>query len=96
MAEGINDRDQLAEEVLAEHARISEHLTDDQMRDIVVTRQAQYYAPADGWRVAPPDDPAMRRHLIEDDARDADFADAVLGKMREIDARRPPGWDRTR
>lgn len=91
MAEGIDDRDQLAEEVLAEHARISEQLTDAQMRDILVTRQANYYAPADGWRVAAPDDPAMRRHLIEDEALDADFADAVLGKMREIAAGRPTG-----
>ena len=47
--------------------------------------EAMSWVLADGWVVAPPDDPRMRRFLlIEDEEHPPEFADAVLAKMAEI------------
>jgi hypothetical protein len=74
-----------ADAVLDEEARASEHLTDAELWDRDVLSWADFYMTADCWLVDP-NDPATRCFLIEGDQMHEDFADAVLAKMRELDA----------
>jgi hypothetical protein len=52
----------------------------------LVEEIAQSYVLADGWLIADPQDPEMRRHLLEEDGLDAAMAIEVLLRMEEIAA----------
>ena len=89
----MDDLIKWADAVLDEHARRSEHLTEEEMFNLRVTEEAERYTLADGWEISHPDDPRMRRYLLDDEGMHPDFADAVLAKMRDLTRNRPPGWD---
>jgi hypothetical protein len=71
---------------------VSEQLTDAEPRDRVVLKAAEFYVLvddvfADGcWVIADPDDPRMRTYLTEEEGMTPEVADAVLAKMRELEA----------
>jgi hypothetical protein len=55
---------------------------------IYAVEMAAFCTLADGWLIAHPDDPEMRRWLVEDEGCDKAFADAVLARMRKLGAAR--------
>jgi hypothetical protein len=77
-----------AENVLDDIERLPAELPDDELRDREAGWYADFYTLEDGWLIADPDDPAMRRWLVEDEGMGGDFADRVLAKMRELAAAR--------
>lgn len=77
-----------ADKVLDDSARLSEDLTEDELRQRQAFWYADFYTLNDGWLIAAPDDPAMRNRLIEEEGMSPDFADEVLAKMRELAAAR--------
>jgi hypothetical protein len=70
----------------------SESLPEDLTEEELLEHQAKWYAEFftldDGWLVAPPDDPAMRDHLLNQEGMSPDLTDLVLAKMRELAAAR--------
>jgi hypothetical protein len=73
-----------AEKVLDESAQLPEELPADELREHEVTWYADFYTLGDGWLIAGPDDPAMRRWLTEDEGMSPEFADEILNKMKEL------------
>jgi hypothetical protein len=73
-----------ADKVLEDSARLSEDLTEDELRERQVAWFADFYTLQDGWLVADPDDQAMRDLLIGEEGMSPDLADQVLAKMREL------------
>jgi hypothetical protein len=89
MTEEILDRvERWADKVAAESERLPEDLTEDQLLEQQAIWYADFFTVEDGWLVAPPDDPAMRDRLLNDEGMSPDLADRVLAKMREIGAGR--------
>jgi hypothetical protein len=77
-----------AEKVADDSENLSEDLTDDELRERQAVWYAEFFTLDDGWLVAPPDDPAMRDRLIDEEGMSPDLADQVLAKMRELAAAR--------
>jgi hypothetical protein len=73
-----------ADKVLEDSARLSEDLTEDELRERQVAWFADFYTLQDGWLVADPDDQAMRDLLIGEEGMSPDLVDQVLAKMREL------------
>jgi hypothetical protein len=87
-AEYLDRLEQWAGNVLDDSARLSEDLTEDELRERQVLWYADFYTLNDGWLIADPDDPAMRDLLIAEEGMSPDLADQVLAKMRELAAAR--------
>jgi hypothetical protein len=77
-----------AGKVLDDSARLSQDLTEDELRERQVLWYADFYTLNDGWLIADPDDRAMRDLLIAEEGMSPDLADQVLAKMRELAAAR--------
>jgi hypothetical protein len=76
-----------ADKVTADSESLPEDLTDDELLERQATWYAEFFTLDDGWLVAPPDDPAMRDRLLNEEGMSPDLADLVLVKMRERGAR---------
>jgi hypothetical protein len=76
-----------ADKVTADSESLSEDLTDDELLERQAEWYAEFFTIDDGWLVAPPDDPAMRDRLLNEEGMSPDLADLVLVKMRERGAR---------
>jgi hypothetical protein len=75
-----------ANKVADESTGLPEDLTEDEVRERQATWYAEYFTLEGGWLVAPPDDPAMRDRLLDEEGMSPDLADLVLAKMRELAA----------
>jgi len=80
--------EQWGAKVVEDSARLSEDLTDDELRERQAFWYADFYTLNNGWLISDPDDPAMRDRLIQEEGMSPDFADEVLAKMRELAAAR--------
>jgi hypothetical protein len=72
------------DKVVEESALLSEDSTEEEIRERQSIWYADYFTLEDGWLMGAPDDPEMRRWLIEEEGMAPDFADQVLGKMSEL------------
>jgi hypothetical protein len=77
-----------ANKVVDESTSLPEDLTEDEVRERQATWYAEFFTLEDGWLVAPPDDPAMRDRLVDEEGMSPDLADLVLAKMKELAAAR--------
>jgi hypothetical protein len=77
-----------ADKVAAESQELPEDLGEEELLQLQARWYADFFTLDDGWLVAPPDDPAMRDRLIDEEGMSPDFADLVLAKMRELGAAR--------
>lgn len=77
-----------AAKVAGESEELPADLSDEELREREASWYADYFTLEDGWLVAPPDDPAMRERLLDEEGMSADLADRVLAKMRERGASR--------
>jgi hypothetical protein len=75
-----------ADKVAAESEELPEDLSEHELLQLQARWYADFFTLDDGWLVAPPDDPAMRDRLIDEEGMDPEFADLVLAKMRELGA----------
>lgn len=69
-----------ADQVLDRHARLSEHLTDGELRDAAVIEDAELYL-----TVLNPDDRDAERFLVHDEAMPLEHARAVLATVRALE-----------
>jgi hypothetical protein len=77
-----------AQRVLDESSRLPDDLPEAELREYQARWYADYFTLEDGWVVSPPDDPAMRAWLLEEEGMSPELADAVLARMRETAAAR--------
>jgi hypothetical protein len=82
--ETLDRLERWADKVIGDSERLSEGLPEHELREREASWYADFYALDGGWSVAPPDHPAMRSWLIEQEGMSSDFADQVLAKMREL------------
>lgn len=80
--------EQWAGKVASESEELPEDLSEDELREREAAWYADYFTLEDGWLVAPPDDPAMRERLLDEEGMSPELADRVLAKMSELSASR--------
>lgn len=84
----LNRLEQWAQKVTAESEQLPEDLSDDELLERQAAWYADYFTLDDGWLYAAPDDPAMRKRLLDEEGMNPELADLVLAKMRELGAGR--------
>ena len=73
-----------AEKVLSDSAALPDDLSESEVRE----REVEWYADYFVLSQSDPADPALRDRLIDEEGMDAELADQVLARMRQLAAAR--------